>query len=84
VAEGERRRVTALVGALIGACAIIFGVIAIVRPAALRRRFDGRDNWIVVQDQERDFDPRVTRVSGVVLAAAGVTLVVLSALGVFG
>ena len=75
---------TGLVGALIGACAIAFGIIAIARPGWLRRRFDGRDNWMVVKDKERDFEPRATQLGGLVFAAAGVALIVLSALGVFG
>ncbi len=75
---------TALVGGLLGACAIVFGVIAILKPGALRRRFDGRDNWMVVKDKERDFEPRATQAGGVVFAVAGLALIVLSVLGVFG
>lgn len=75
---------TALVGAVLGACAIVFGVIAILKPGALRRRFDGRESWMVVKDKERDFEPRATQVGGVVFALAGAVLIVLSVLGVFG
>ena len=75
---------TGLVGALIGACAIVFGVIAILKPGALRRRFDGRESWMVVKDKERDLEPRATQVGGVVFALAGAVLIVLSVLGVFG
>jgi len=76
--------VTGLLGALLGACAIVFGVIAILKPGALRRRFDGRESWMVVKDKERDFEPRATQAGGVVFALAGVVLIVLSVLGVFG
>lgn len=75
---------TSLVGALLGVSAIVFGVIAILKPGALRRRFDGRDNWMVVTDKEREFEPRATQVGGVVFCIAGIALIVLSALGVFG
>lgn len=75
---------TGIVGALLGLSAIVFGVIAILKPGALRRRFDGRDSWMVVTDKERDFEPRATQFGGVVFVVAGVTLIVLSALGVFG
>ena len=75
---------TGLVGALLGACAIVFGVIAILKPGALRRRFDGRESWMVVKDKERDFEPRATQLGGVVFGLAGVVLIVLSVLGVFG
>ena len=75
---------TGLLGALLGACAIVFGVIAILKPGALRRRFDGRESWMVVKDKERDFEPRATQAGGVVFALAGVVLIVLSVLGVFG
>jgi len=76
--------VTGIVGVLLGLSAIVFGVIAILKPGALRRRFDGRDSWMVVTDKERDFEPRATQVGGVVFVVAGVTLIVLSVLGVFG
>ena len=75
---------TGLLGALLGACAIVFGVIAILKPGALRRRFDGRESWMVFKDKERDFEPRATQAGGVVFALAGVVLIVLSVLGVFG
>ena len=75
---------TGLVGALIGACAIVFGIAAIVAPARVASRFSRRDDWTIVQDKERAFSPQATRVSGAVLCAAGVVLIVLAAVGVFG
>jgi len=76
--------VSALVGALLGVSAVVFGVIAIAKPGWLARRFDRRDDWMIVKEQERPFDPRATQAGGVVFIVAGVALVAMAALGVFG